>query len=127
MNEHPKSPDFTIDLNVNVRFPGLTAFFPLFNRLEGTLMALTDAITNLEASNAALTAKIEESNGKQDALILVASQTKDALVAALAAAGGADPALEARVQKIIDDQTAAVSSITTQEGETDAATAADAP
>lgn len=133
MNEHNQSPDFTIDFNVNVRFPGLTAIFvpalaaifqPQLNRIEGKLMSLADQITALETSNAALVAKVEESNGKQDALILASSQTKDELVALQA---DVDPGLSARIQTIIDNQAAAIGSITTQEGETDAATSANGP
>lgn len=125
MNEHHQSPDFTIELNVNVRFPGLAAIFlPQLNRIERLIMTTAEQVTALEASNTALLAKVEESNDKTDALILVASQTKDALVALQA---DADPTIGARIQAIIDSQTAAVTSINTQEAETDAATGADAP
>lgn len=132
-HEHTQSPDFTIELNVNVRFPGLTAvlvpalaaiFQPQLHRIERLIMITAEQVTALETSNAALLAEVKTSNDKQDALILVASQTKDALVALQA---DADPTIAARIQAIIDSQTTAVADIKAQEAETDAAAAADAP
>lgn len=111
-------PLFTIDINVNV--PGLV---PLLQQLGIQIMT---KLEELQASTDALTAKVEESNAKTDALIAVANSTKDALVA-LQGQLPTNPVTDADLQAIIDKQTAAVTSITAQEAETDAAAAADTP
>lgn len=90
-------------------------------------MTIADQVTAVEASNVALVAGQGVLIGKVDNLMLVASQTKDALVAALANATGTDPALEARLQAVIDSQTAAMTKITDEGTKVDAAGAADAP
>lgn len=127
-----KLPVFTIEMNVNVHFPGITPFLQTFLTNQGIIMAtmqdLETKIDELVASNTALAATVEEGNGKQDALILVASQTKDALVALQAANPAVDfqPLID-KLQGAIDTNATTTASITAQEGETDAATAADAP
>ena len=109
---------FSIDINVN--FPGVLPFLQLF---KGQTMTILE---DLQASTAALTTKVEEANAKTDALILVANTTKDALVALQNQPPGV-PITAADIQAIIDAQTVAVTSLTVQEAETDAAAAAVAP
>lgn len=113
--------NLTIDVNVNL--PGLVAFF---SHLKGTivdqLQTLTAKVDELVASNNALAAKVEEANGKQDALIVVANSTKDALVA-IQQQGQIDVSpLITKLQSAIDANAVTTASITAQEGQTDAAT-----
>ncbi len=103
---------------INVNIPGL---LPLVQQLGNQIMTKLD---ELNASTDALAAKVEEDNTKTDALITVANATKDALVALQGQPGGVT---DAQLQAVIDKQTAAVTSITAQEAETDAAAAADTP
>jgi hypothetical protein len=110
--------NLTIDINVN--FPGVLPFLTLF---KGKAMTLLE---DLQASTAALTAKVEEANAKTDALILIANTTKDALVALQGQPAGL-PITSADIQAVIDAQTAAVASLNAQEAETDAASVAVAP
>ena len=107
-----------IAIDVNVNFPGLLA---LLQPLKDHIM---NALTDLQASTDALTAKVEESNAKTDALILIANTTKDALVALQGQATGITAT---DIQAIVAKQTAAMASLTAQEAETDAAAAAVAP
>jgi len=83
---------------------------------------------------AALVAEVETANGKTDALITVANATKDALVALQGQLANGTLVSQADLQNIIDGMNAgataaqtAQASLVTQEGETDAAAAADAP
>jgi len=112
------SANFSIDINVN--FPGLAA---ILHPHQGTIMTLLE---DLQASTAALTAKVEEANGKTDTLILIANTTKDALVALQNQPPGV-PITAADIQAVIDAQTAAVASLNAQEVETDAAAVSVAP
>lgn len=84
-------------------------------------------LEELQASTDALTAKVEEANTKTDALIAVANATKEALVVLQGTIGTGGTVTDADLQVVIDKQTAAIASLTAQEAETDAATAADAP
>ena len=108
---------FSIDVNVKV--PGLLAFFQTF---QGTIMTL---LQDLQAKTDELVAKVEQSNAKTDQLILIANATKDALVElqgrSATGVGAAD------IQAVIDKQTAAITALTAQEAETDAAASAVAP
>lgn len=130
-NDHHQSPDLTIDLNVNVRLPGILPFLSSFLHNQGIIMAdlqaLEAKVDELVASNTALSAKVEESNGKTDALIVVAGDTKAALVALQ---GQVSPDLQPlidKLQRAIDTNVATTSSISAQENETDGAAGADAP
>lgn len=115
------------------------------NALKGSITMATLTIQELEvkvdglvSSNAALKSKVDESNDKTDALILVAGAAKDALVAARAelAALQANPAgataaqlgaLGDKIDLAIGSATQAIAAVAAQEGETDAAAAAVAP
>lgn len=116
MQESPVNLRIAID--VNVKFPGLLA---LLQPLKENIMT---ALEDLQASAEALLKKVEESNAKTDALILIANTTKDALVALQGQATGITAA---DIQAIVDKQKAAVASLTAQEAETDAAAVAVAP
>ena len=90
--------------------------------------------TATAAAVSELTAKVEDSNAKTDTLILVATTTKDALVALQGQqAGGAVitaaqlAEVTAQMDNIIAAATASKVSITAQEAETDAAAGAVAP
>lgn len=110
-----------LTLDINVTFPGLPAFL---STLEGNIV--TDIKQALNDSTDALVKKIEEANGKTDALIVIASTTKDALVALQAQAATAVISA-ADIQAVIDKQTLAVNALNDQEAQTDAAAAAVAP
>lgn len=95
-----------------------------------TLKAKMEA---LAASNSDLATQVEVANGKTDELILVASTTKDALVALqAAAANGTVSAAEitpliATIDTVLAAQVATKASLATQGAETDAAGVAVAP
>jgi low affinity Fe/Cu permease len=118
--------NFTLDINVN--FPGLVAFF---TQLQGTVMdqlqILQSKVDELVASNTELAAKVEEGNGKTDELILVASTTKDALVALQGQSAPDFQPLIDKLQGVIDKQTLTKASIAAQEAETGAAAVGVAP
>jgi hypothetical protein len=110
---------------------------PLLSELHHLKDIIMTALEDLQAkaaeSNAAiaaLTAEVEVSNTKVDALIVTANMTKDALVA-LQGAGGATAeqlaAVIAQMQGGIDSANAAKTSLVAQEAETDAANAQVAP
>ena len=110
-----------ISLDINLNLPGLLPFLKLF---ESKAMSLID---DLKASTDALVAQVEEGNAKTDQLILIASTTKDALVALQGQIGSGVMVTAADLQGIIDKQAAAVASINAQDAETDAAAVAVAP
>lgn len=91
------------------------------------LTALNAKVDELVASNAALSDKVTESNGKQDALLLVASQTKDALVALQ---GQTNPDFQPIIDKLdgaIQANANTTQNIVLEEAKVDAGTAADGP
>lgn len=117
-----------VTLDINLHFPGLVAFF---TQLQGTVMdklqELQAKADQLIASNDELHAKVEESNGKTDELILVASTTKDALVALQGQSSPDFQPLIDKLQGVLDKQAATKASIVAQEAETGAAAASVAP
>lgn len=130
-HDHHQSPDFTIDLNVNVRLPGLAPFLLTFLTNQGKIMAdiqaLLAKVGELEAQNIVLNNKVEEGNNKTDLLITAAGETKAELIALQ---GQVNPDLQPiidRIDNVINSQKATVASIGAQESETDAATGADGP
>lgn len=124
------TPLFSIEVNLN--FPGLVPILQTLLTNQGIIVAdlkaLEAKIDELVASNTALAADVETGNGKTDALILVASQTKDALVALQAANPAVDfqPLID-KLDGAIATNTATSASLTAQDAQTDAAATADGP
>ncbi|MBS0367661.1 MAG: hypothetical protein JSS57_00525 [Proteobacteria bacterium] len=109
----------------------------VLKKLEKIMSLIDDLKAAQAASDAKITelqAAVETSNGKTDALILVANATKDALVALQGTIANGQVVTSADLQGVIDGinagtakAQAAVDSLAAQNTETDAAAAADAP
>ena len=97
---------------------------PFLNSMKDQIMT---TLQDLQTKTDELVAKVEEANGKTDALILAASTTKDALVALQQAAAAGTTVTSADLQAVIDKQQAAIDSLAAQEVQTDAASAAVVP
>ena len=146
MREIPMSQEhvlFRIGLDVNLHHaPGfaqeiLNALSAMEGRIMGKIEDLQAKADTLSAQVKELKAQVGEGNDKTDALILVATATKDALVAAreeiarLQAGGAATPeqldALGVTMDAAIADANAGIAEANAQDAETDAAAGTVAP
>lgn len=142
-------PLFTIAVDVNLNVPGLgqamldtllgirASQVNMERRIMATLEEVQAAAAAQNLKIAELAAQVEEGNTKTDALILVATTTKDTLVAvqaeleALKASGGvAAGALDGILSTLNEGTTTlqtAIDSANAQDAQTDGAAAAVAP
>lgn len=142
-------PLFTIAIDVNLNVPGLGQAMldallgiranqaNMERRIMATLEEVQAAAAAQKLKIEELAAQVEEGNAKTDALITVASTTKDTLVAvqaeleALKASGGVTAGALDNVLLTINQGTttlqAAIDSANAQDAQTDAAAAAVAP
>ena len=88
------------------------------------MSAISDA---LKASNDTFVAHVATLESKVDSLIVVAQQTKDALVALQGTVSSGGVATEAELQAIIDAQTAALAAVDAESTKVDTAATAVAP